>query len=209
MNAATDAKREAIVEAAARLFMERGYEATSVRDLARVAGVSQGALYYYIRSKPDVLVVLHNSFIDDLLDRLAAVLEGPLSPAEKLRAFIRTEMEALERNRTRVAAFIRERRSLTPEAAATIQAKRDQVDRILDAILQDGIESGAFRPLALKSARMAILGMVHWAVEWFNPEGPIPAAQFAADFTDLILHGLMARPAEKPRATASSPRAPR
>ena len=190
METVTDSKREEIIEAAARLFMQRGYEATSVRDLARAAGVSQATLYYYIGSKPQVLVALHNSYIDGLLQRLSAVLRADWPAAAKLRDFISITMDSLEHNRTRMAAFMRERRSLSPEAAAEIQVKWDQVDRILEQILQEGIESGAFRRAPVKSARLAVLGMIAWGVEWLDINGPCTAQQFAADFTDLVLHGL-------------------
>lgn len=192
MQTVGEGKREEIIETAARLFMERGYEATSVRDLARAVGLSQATLYFYISSKAELLVELHNSYIDPMLVRYAAIVQSDRTPAEKLRAFIATTMDALEHKRTRMTAFMHERRSLDGEAAAAIQVKRDQVDRLLDQILIEGIENGAFRRVPVKSARFAILGMSAWGVEWFDVHGPTTAGQFAADFADLILRGLLA-----------------
>lgn len=193
MSTAAESKLEAIVDAAARLFMERGYEATSVRELAKAAGVSQATLYYYIHSKSDLLVLLHNSVVDDLVERLNEVTRSAEPPEEKLRRFIRTEMEAVQTSRTRVAAFIRERRSLTPEAAAKIQLKRDQVDSVLDDILEAGIRDGTFREVPIRSVRLAILGMINWAVEWMNPSGSMSGAALGDEFFNLVIFGLAPR----------------
>ncbi len=157
-------RREQVVEEAARLFLERGYDAASMRELARRLGISLGTLYHHVRSKADLLVEIHDSFIDRLLARLEGVASSPLSPRDKLREFLAAQMEAIEESQTRVTAFLRERRSLPPEAAARLQPKRDRVDQILEAILREGMERGEFRPLPLKSARLAILGMANWAV---------------------------------------------
>lgn len=186
-------RREQVVEEAARLFLERGYHAASMRELARRLGISLGTLYHYVHSKADLLVEIHDSFIDGLLARLEEVASSPLTPEEKLREFLRAHMEAIEESQTRVTAFLRERRSLPPEAAARLQPKRDRVDQILEAILREGVERGEFRPLPLKSARLAILGMANWAVEWFQPQGPQSARQLAEEFADLALGGLLPR----------------
>lgn len=208
MQSPPDSKREAIIELAARLFMEKGYHTTSVRDLAQAAGISQATLYYYIGSKMDLLVAIHNSFIDDLLARLSRVVQSELPPARKLREFIAVEMTSVEQNRTRVAAFMRERHALAPEVRAQIQIKRDQVDAILEQILKEGIAAGVFRPLPVKSVRLALLGMVNWPVEWFNPDGPIPSAQFAADFSDFVLRGILAEERTEEAAPALEAHSP-
>jgi len=185
-------RREAVVEEAARLFLEKGYHAASMRELARRLGVSLGTLYYYLRSKADLLVEIHDSFIDSLLAQLEKVASAPISPQEKLRKFLRAQMEAIEASQTRVTAFLRERRALPPEAAARLQPKRDRVDQLLEQIIREGIYKGAFRPVPVKSARLAILGMTNWAVEWFRPHGPKSAKELADDFADLVLKGLQA-----------------
>jgi AcrR family transcriptional regulator len=188
-------RREAVVEEAARLFLERGYHAASMRELARRLGVSLGTLYHYVPSKVDLLVEIHDSFIEGLLARLEGVAASSLPPQEKLRQFLRAQMEAIEGSQTRVAAFLRERRALPPEAAARLQPKRDRVDQILEGILREGVEAGAFRQVPLKSARLAILGMANWAVEWFRPGGPQGARELADDFADLVLGGLLVQDA--------------
>lgn len=186
-----EAKRDAILDAASRLFMRKGYEATSVRDVAKEAGISQATLYHYMRSKPEILAAIHNVMADELLPLLYEVAQADLSPQRKLAEFIRVEMELIERHPTHTAAFRRERRSLEPEAAREMREKRDEADHILDQILEEGIQQGVFRPVNVKLARLAIMGMANHSIEWFDPHGPATAAEIAASFVDIVLPGLL------------------
>ena len=188
---AHDVRREAILEAVARLFKEHGYDATSVRDIARAAGISQATLYYYIGSKQDALVAIYNAAMDAKLDQVLAVARSTARPAEKLRAFVRAELRSIDHDHNRWAIIQRERNSLPPDAQTQIQVKRDQVDGVLTQILEEGIAAGMFRSVPVKSARMAILGMINRAADWYSPGGPTSAEEFAADFCDLIFHGLL------------------
>jgi TetR/AcrR family transcriptional regulator, cholesterol catabolism regulator len=192
---AFDTRRDAILDAAARLFMERGYAATSVRDLAREAGISQATLYYYIKSKGDALIALHNAFHDELLSALSEVADSDLTAAEKLKQFIHRNLLVMSLNRSRRIAFFRERHALEPEVARQIQAKRDQVDRILDQILDEGMATGEFRPMPVKTFRLGILGMLVWASGWFDPRGALTPEELSRDFFDLALRGVAAPPA--------------
>jgi|DewCreStandDraft_5_1066085.scaffolds.fasta_scaffold00474_21 AcrR family transcriptional regulator len=183
-------RRRQLLELAADLFLQNGYHGTSMRDLARAAGISQSTIYHYFHSKADLLVDIHSSLIDDLLPRLEAILREDHPPQEKLRLFVHTTIDLIATSRKRMAAFLWERRFLPPEQAREIQTKRDRVDRILDEILLEGIRAGAFRDVRTKSARMAILGMVLWTVEWMDPAGPVSPQQFADDFTDIVMRGI-------------------
>jgi TetR/AcrR family transcriptional regulator, cholesterol catabolism regulator len=188
-----DGRREAILDVAAKLFRTHGYDATSVRDIARAAGISQATLYYYIGSKPDALVAISNQAMDAKVEDMRAIAESSVSPIQKLRDFVHAELASIDRDQVRFAIIQRERSSLPPEARAAIQQKRDQVDRTLTRILEEGVANGQFRPLQVKSVRMAILGMTNRAAEWYSPGGPTSARQFADDFCDLIFNGVLPR----------------
>src|SRR5687767_6007905 len=179
---ACDARREAILDAAAELFRERGYDATSVRDLAKAAGIAQATLYYYIGSKADALVAIYDTAIDAKLDDVLAIAHSSASPIEKLRSFIHAELRSIDRDHARWAIMQHEHKSLPADARARIQEKRDKVDSALNHILEEGIAAGVFRDGPVKSNRMAILGITNRAAEWYRPGGPTNAEQFAEDF---------------------------
>jgi AcrR family transcriptional regulator len=186
-----DAKREAILDVAARLFQERGYDATSVRDIAKAAGISQATLYYYIGSKPDALIAIHDAAMAPKLDDMLAIAQSDATPVEKLRGFIHAELRSIDRDNVRWAIIERERMALPAPDRARIIAKRDQVDAMLTQILEEGVAANVFRPGPVKSWRMAILGITNKAAAWYKPGGPTHAEQFAEDFCDLVLYGLL------------------
>jgi AcrR family transcriptional regulator len=185
-----EAKRKAILDAAARLFTLRGYEATSVRDISREAGISQATLYHYTGSKPEILAAIHNLMADELLPRMNGILQSDLSPERKLAEYMRAEMELIERHPTYTAAM-RHKRWLLPGAAQEMREKRDEADRILDAILQEGIDKGVFHPFNVKFARLAIMGMSNYIGTWFSPVGPSTIPEIADGFARILLQGLL------------------
>jgi AcrR family transcriptional regulator len=190
---AGDGRRDAILDVAAQLFRLHGYDATSVRDIARAAGISQATLYYYIGSKPDALIAISNQAMDAKVEQMRVIAGSTVSPIEKLRDFVHAELESIDRDQVRWAIIQRERNSLPPEARDQIQEKRDQVDQTLTQILEEGVAAGLFRPIQVKSTRMAILGITNRAAEWYSPGGPISARQFADDFCDFIFNGVLPR----------------
>lgn len=188
---AADGRREAILDVAAQLFRTHGYDATSVRDIAKAAGISQATLYYYIGSKPDALAAILSQAMDAKVEDMRRIARSPASPIQKLRDFVHAELASIDRDHVRFAIIQRESSALPPEARIENQKKRDEVDRTLTQILEEGVAAGQFRPLAVKSTRMAILGITNRAAEWYSPGGPTSARQFADDFCDVIFNGVL------------------
>jgi AcrR family transcriptional regulator len=187
--------RTEILAAVASVFVERGFQGATVRELGKAAGVSQGTLYYHIGSKIDALLEIHNAFVDVMVVRLSAVRDSDQPPEAKLGRFIEVMLGTVAMNRTSLALFLRERRALPPDAQQGIREKSDQIDGMLQAILDEGANEGCWDPsISLRAARLGIFGIVSWAVEWWNPDGPSSYTEFADDFTRLVLRGLLPRP---------------
>ena len=183
--------REAILKAVADVFERRGFEAATVRELGQAAGVSQGTLYYHIGSKTKALLEIHNAFVDVMVERLSAVRDSDQDPAVKLHHFIDVMLGTVANNRTALALFLRERRALPEEEQTNIRRKSDVIDGILRDILDDGCTRNFWDPtISLQSSRLAIFGMVSWAVEWLDPSGSKSHSDFADEFTRLIMRGL-------------------
>jgi len=184
--------REEILRAVARVFAQKGFEPATVRELARAAGVSQGTLYYHIGSKSQALLDILNAFVDVMIEKLSAIAEGPDSAEEKLSELMEVMLGTVASNRTELSLFLRERRALPRDAEMRVRAKSDRIDGILHAILAEGSAQGCWNPsISLRAARLAIFGMVSWAVEWWNPKGPMSYEEFAHEFTKLVLQGLL------------------
>jgi AcrR family transcriptional regulator len=186
--------RERILEAAATLFMEHGFAATSVRMIGDLAGVGQSSLYHHAGSKGQILVDLHQSFNEVLLADLQSVAAGDASTEEKVRAIVGVVFSTVERHQARVTVYLRESHALPLDQVSRANATRDQVDAVLDQILEHGIKSGELRAdLNIRLTRLAIFGMCNWSYQWLRPGGAFTSEQIADRFADLVLNGIAAR----------------
>jgi AcrR family transcriptional regulator len=188
--------RARILEVAAQLFMEQGFAATSVREIGERASVGQSSLYHHVQSKGQLLYQLHQSFSRDLVDRLTAVVAANTSPTEQLRGVVRVVLSVVESHQAEVTVFLREAHALPEGSRKEIQRDRDQVDAIVDRVIADGITAGELRPdLDVRLTRLGILGMCNWAYQWFTPGGEHTSAQIAEFFANLVINGMVTRPA--------------
>ncbi len=177
------------MDAAIKLFSANGYAETSLQELVAEAGLTKGAFYHHYRSKEEILREIHDNFTDEQIERAtAAVAEGG-SPADSLRALIRSEMQAVSEHQDAVTVFLRERRAFSPETWKEVRRKRDELEAIFVNLVKDGIASGQFRDGDPQLISYGILGMVHWAHEWFRPRLG-PTNRVADTFADMVLDGL-------------------
>ncbi|MGI5329358.1 TetR/AcrR family transcriptional regulator [Actinomadura nitritigenes] len=158
-----------LLETAARLFAERGYERTTLQDVAEAVGVSRSSLYHYVSSKEDLLSMLVEGWSRALADRFAEVrARADLSPEAKLRIFADT----IVRQRAESPAQFRvldQAEPLLPQPLREQhrQARHDVLDEVR-GVIEAGVESGDFRPLDPRTAALSVLGMCNWVAWWFR-----------------------------------------
>ncbi len=187
-------RRDSILDIAADMFVANGFHATTVRDLAEAAEMSQPTLYYHVGNKANILVLLHQSVLDVLLEPLEALAGSDRDPRDKLRRFVEVQVDAIERYRSRMIAFSRERHSLPDDLSESMNPDRDRLDAALDTILRDGMAKGVFRDVSLSSARIAIMGTLHWYAICVQPGAYRRPHEYADDFSRLIMAGLTNAP---------------
>ncbi|WP_234553857.1 TetR/AcrR family transcriptional regulator [Thermus caliditerrae] len=181
--------RDRILEEAARLFTQKGYEATSVQDLAEVLGLSKAALYHYFRSKEEILYEVSLLALRGLVEAGERALEEP-DPKRALLAFMQGHARFFEENYPFFVTMLQGIQSLSPERRAQTVALRDRHEGNLRRILRWGMEEGAFRQVDVALAGRAILSMLNWMIRWFRPGGPLRAEEVARFYFELILKGL-------------------
>jgi AcrR family transcriptional regulator len=179
-----------ILAAAAELFTEKGFHASTVRQIGDRLGISQSSLYYHAKSKLHILVDLNEQFMSRLLSSMEEIAIRPLTPREKVRAIISQLITAISHSRAEVTVVLHERRSLPPRKLKPIQKTRDRIDEILDGVIQSGIDSGDFRPLDVALTRLALTGMCNYAYTWYQPGGRLKPEKIAEFFGTLILEGM-------------------
>ncbi|MGI5453472.1 TetR/AcrR family transcriptional regulator [Streptomyces sp. CA-249302] len=181
-----DAARRLLM-AAVEAFAERGYHATTTRDIAGRAGMSPAALYIHYKTKEELLHRIsrigHEKAVDIL--RTAARREG--TPTERLADAVSSFVRWHAGGRTTARVVQYELDSLGPEARAEILALRRQCDAEVRGIIEDGIAAGEFDVLDVKGTTLAVLSLCIDVARWFNIEGPWTPDEVGALYADLVL----------------------
>ena len=183
--AATDRRTE-ILKSAAAAFRRRGYHGASVDEIASALAMTKGNLYYYFRNKEDILYACHEYSLDILLLLMHKVQDEPIAADEKLRklilAFVHLILDELQGT-----ALTLDPEALSPPLFAKVIAKRDEFDRGMRAIIQQGMDDGLFAKGDPKMMEFAIMGAVNWISKWFDPSGPMTSQQIGESFADYLV----------------------
>lgn len=187
-----EAPRETILAHASRLFAEKGFDQTSLNDIARSVGVSKAAVYHYFPSKN----ALYEEIIVGLLDGLHDFVRdsiGEIEPAEeRLARFMRAHATYFERNYTAFATLLHGVGGVGPKGGREIEV-RDRFEASLRRLLADGVASGRFRISEVPIAAKGILSMINWMVRWYRPGGEKAAADIADIYFAMIYDGIRAK----------------
>jgi AcrR family transcriptional regulator len=192
------ARREEVIKAAARLFQEKGYHATSMQDIANEVGLRKGSLYYHVASKQDLLFQIMNLGIMGALKELEGICATDSSPTEKLRLAVQSLVSALAEQRERVVVFLQELRSLQPDQLKEIATKRKRYEALFQQILEEGTKEGVFRLPDTKIAAYGLLGMCNWIHQWYKAGGRLSPGEIGQMFTELFLQGCLVRCSDQP-----------
>ena len=180
-------KRERVLAASMTLFYERGYTATTLDDVAAALGVTKPFIYTYFRSKAELLAALCTPTIELSLQAVAEAAAGPGSPTERLgRAMVDFAQVVLGRQ-ANIAIFFREEKNLDPAALAEITGLRKRFDRVLSALLAEGVAAGAFEIEDVSLAALALGGMISWAYTWHRPGGRLALEALCEQLARLAL----------------------
>lgn len=186
---------EDIVDAAARLFSEQGYAATSIQDIADRVGLLKGSLYHYIHTKEDLLEAVIQEAHHHTASLGVEALEVEGDALDKLRYVVRRHLSGAAGNLAKVRVFYRESKFLPPDRLEQILASRDTYEHSLRQIIAAGVEEGTLAPhLDPTLTAIAILAVLNSVQQWFRPDGPRSLEEVTAAFTDLVLRSVAAQP---------------
>jgi len=185
-----------ILETSARVFHEKGYQATSIQDIADEVGILKGSLYYYISSKEDLLYEIIHEVHQQALRVIDEVDKVDGDPLQKIRAFAFLHVTFNIENRLWVGVFFNDFRSLSEERRAVIVKERDEYGRYLRGLIRLGQEEGVVCPdVDPKLISLAILDMLNFIFHWYRPGGERSAAAVAQAYADFVVAGLACSPA--------------
>jgi len=197
----TRRKRVEILRAAAAVFRRRGYHGASIGQIARALKMAKGNLYYYFRSKEEILYVCHDYSLDVILKELRAVERSPLSPDQRLHrlivSFVHLFIDVLHGT-----AWTLEVEALSAPLLKKIVTKRDRIDRGFRRILVSGMRTGVFTDRDPKLVSFVIFGAINWIPRWYDPAGRATSDEIAQVFADCLVAGVRnaeRRPGRKTR----------
>ena len=185
-------RRQELLRIAAELFAERGYKATTVRDIADAAGILSGSLYHHFDSKESMVHELLDSFQTELFERYDAVVASQGSPREKLDDIVRLSFEAVGSHRAEVAIFQADSAYLaTFERFSYLKERNQRFRQLWIGLLEDGIASGELRSnLNVELVYRFLRDTVWVAVSWYRPGGDLTPEQVADQYLSILLEGI-------------------
>ena len=180
-------RREELLRVCARLFREKGFDGTSIRDISSAAGMHSGSPFYHFANKQEMLLAVMEQGLAEGLRRSEAVLAGRLRPKEKFRRLVRSHLGTiLEDGNDFIPVLLYDWRSLTPGNRRRVIALRDRYDalwqKMLDELARAKLISGD-----PKLARLFVLGAINWSAKWYRPGGRLSLDEVAAQAARLLL----------------------
>jgi len=173
---------------AASVFAQRGYDQTSVPELADALQIAAGSLYHYFASKEELLIAICDQLVDPLLEAAETLLATDRPPDAHLRMLVRLWVEHVIAHRDHMLVFQQERHLIERgEQWRGVRESRKRFERLVDGLLREAHGNGLTRIDDPRMALSALLGMVNYTAQWYRPRGRLSAAKIADGYVDLIL----------------------
>jgi AcrR family transcriptional regulator len=190
--ASESSRRDELLAIAARLFAEKGFRNTTVRDIADAAGILSGSLYHHFDSKESMVDEILSTFQEDLFGQYDAILAGDLDPLAQLEQAVLVSFDAIDRHRDEVAIYQNDAAYLLSFERFAYLGERNQQSRaVWVTLLQNGIDAGVLRDdLDLELTYRFIRDTIWVAVSWYRPGGRRTHTEIARQYLSILLEGI-------------------
>ncbi len=175
---------------ATRLFAQKGYHNTSMRQIARALSMNQATLYHYFESKEQILYTLLNDTMDDALEKLEEICDSDLSAREKLEEVISFYTQYYAGQQDRLTLLVNEHLHLEGALQEAVIQKERRYVRLIQSILKELADEGLMKPIPPAVAAFAFFGMVHYTIKWYHMDGPIRSSELADYFLEIFTQGI-------------------
>jgi AcrR family transcriptional regulator len=190
----THRRSSEILEAAAKVFAERGYHGATTQDIADVLGIRQASLYYYFPSKEVALEVVCARSAEGFLDTARAIAAGPGTPTERLSALIRSHISPILERGDYIKVFLTQRHFLPNPSRQRVAVVSRGIEDTFESVIREGIETGDFKSdLDPRLTMLTTLGAANAVSSWYEKEG-FSLERIAAQMVALVLKGIVAEP---------------
>lgn len=183
--------QESILEAASTLFIQRGFQGTSMGDIAEAMGVTRTAIYYYFRNKEAILRELTTEITGMAGKQAAQVDDTNSDPMEALRQLVLQHARLILGHPLQFRVVERNEENLSPAIRKEAEASRRLVLSRFQAVIEAGMQAGQFRIVDPKIAAFAIIGMCNWSAWWFSASGKVPLEEVAQMLATFALQSVV------------------
>ncbi len=192
--ASSSDRRAELIQIASELFAQRGFLATTIRDIADAAGIQSGSLYHHFTSKESMVEELLDDYWTKLLERYRAVVESESEPTEAARGLVRASVLLLDECALALRVMLNDWTYLS-ETFPFMEESLGECQTIWLDVLQRGIDAGALSAEVEPTiVYRTVMASVSGTARWFRPDGPVSVEKLADEVATLFLQGIAARP---------------
>jgi len=183
--------RQEILRAAARLFQQQGYHATSMNDVAAALKLSKGGLYHHFQSKDEILFQIMSHAMQITEERVAKVARRIPEVEERLRTLIRLHIQVVLSPEDReIRVMLHENHPLPPALRRKINArKKDYLVFVENLIGEVQRKRNSLSSVTPRAAAFALVGMINWIYQWYKTDGPLTGDALVQQYTDIFFRG--------------------
>jgi AcrR family transcriptional regulator len=180
-------RRGQLLRESARLFREKGYDATSVRDIAAATGLQSGSWVYHFKTKQDILAAVMEEGLQQALARIEAIARRELPPREHFRELLRTHLDTLlGPGQDFIPVLLYDWRALDTAGRERVIALQKRYEQVWDDVIRRLQRSGDWAS-PTRVDRLLMFGALNWIVQWYRPRGPLSVAQLVDDVEKFFL----------------------
>ena len=192
-------KKQEIMRSAATVLAEKGYNGTTMEEIAAKLLMTKGSMYYYFKNKDDLLYQCHQMIMEISLDRIEKVVNSDLNPIEKLRNALKGHILLATSEKSMFMVMGKPNQNFSDLQLQEILKLRRSYSLYFDKILTEGIEKQVFDHVDVKMVRMIILGALNWIQEWYDQSGPQSADEISDSFASYLLKMVVKRDRKNPK----------
>jgi len=183
-------KRKEICKTAVKLFVEKGFEKTTIRDIARFTGINSSSIYYYFEDKESILYEILIDIMNDSLKKLRKIADSGIDLKEKIYAIIRMHTKVYGVDAVRMELITHNQKAITQEHWVELKSKQKEYAKIVAGIIFKMKAEGRIADLDPMVCTFALFGMIQWSYSWYKPDGRIKPDQLCDIFIQIFTENI-------------------
>jgi TetR/AcrR family transcriptional regulator, cholesterol catabolism regulator len=186
-----DQKLVYVLKTSAAIFAEKGYHSTSIRDIARATKMSLSGLYYYFKSKDELLFFIQDYCFSTILDDCRRLLAGVDDPVHRLKLLIENHLNYFVNNMNEMKVLSHEANSISGDFLKKVNSKKRQYVDLAMELLEEIARKYGVKGLDIRVATFSLFGMMNWIYNWYNPRKDVDVAGLSQNMMRIFLSGFL------------------